>query len=199
VKPVILTPEPYKYLSEVPDSVDWRNYNNTNYCGKVLNQKNPNVCGSCWAHASTGALADRYNIATNNKFTSTLAPQNLINFNLRYNNLCDVLTETIPLSLYIFIIVLILCLLQGIHVLYSSVSNIVFVFRTTGGTCEGGDHIKAYDFIHKYGISDDNCMPYAGVNWRHGFHVAALTEVDDVQDAMCHTCSWDGNCAFIPK
>ena len=42
-------------------------------------------------------------------------------------------------------------------------------------------------------------MPYAGVNWRHGFHVAGLEEVDDVQNAMCHTCSWDGNCGFIPK
>ena len=86
VKPVILTPEPYTYLTEVdlPPSLDWRNYNNTNYCGKVLNQKNPNVCGSCWAHSATSALSDRYNIATENKFTSTLAPQNLINFKLRY-------------------------------------------------------------------------------------------------------------------
>jgi hypothetical protein len=86
VKPVILTPEPYTYLTDVPDSVDWRNTNGTNYCGKVMNQKNPNVCGSCWAHAATSALTDRYNIATNNKFTSSLAPQNLINFNLRYGS-----------------------------------------------------------------------------------------------------------------
>lgn len=83
VKPVVLSPEPYTYLSEVPDSVDWRNYNGTNFCSKVLNQKNPSVCGSCWAQAATGALSDRYKIATNNMFTSTLAPQNLINFNRR--------------------------------------------------------------------------------------------------------------------
>eukprot|EP00603_Paraphysomonas_imperforata_P008866 CAMPEP_0114426656 /NCGR_PEP_ID=MMETSP0103-20121206/7918_1 /TAXON_ID=37642 ORGANISM="Paraphysomonas imperforata, Strain PA2" /NCGR_SAMPLE_ID=MMETSP0103 /ASSEMBLY_ACC=CAM_ASM_000201 /LENGTH=320 /DNA_ID=CAMNT_0001595639 /DNA_START=32 /DNA_END=994 /DNA_ORIENTATION=+ len=153
VKPIIHSPEPYTYLSDLPESLDWRNVNGTNYCGKVLNQKNPSVCGSCWAHAATSALSDRYKIATENKFTSTLAPQNLINFKL----------------------------------------------RTTGGSCEGGDHIKAYDFIHQYGISDDNCMPYAGANWRHGFHVAALTEVEDVQNAMCHTCSWDGNCGFVPR
>ncbi len=71
--------------------------------------------------------------------------------------------------------------------------------RLTGGTCEGGDHIKAYEFIYQYGISDDNCMPYAGLNWRHGFHVAGLSEVEDVRDHQCHTCSWDGNCGFIPR
>ena len=84
VKPVVLTPEPYTYLTEIPDSIDWRNYNGTNYCGKALNQKNPNVCGSCWAHAATSALSDRYNIATDNKFTGVLAPQNLLNFKLRF-------------------------------------------------------------------------------------------------------------------
>ena len=90
VKPFVLTPEPYTYLSEVPDSVDWRNYNGTNFCNGVLNQKNPSVCGSCWAQAATGALSDRYKIATNNKFSSTLAPQNLINFNRRYIYMCVV-------------------------------------------------------------------------------------------------------------
>lgn len=48
IKPVIKSPEPYTYLSEndLPTAWDWRNVNGTNYCGKVLNQKNPNVCGS---------------------------------------------------------------------------------------------------------------------------------------------------------
>lgn len=154
VTTVVKSPEPYTYLSkeDIPTSFDWRNVNGTNYCSRVQNQKNPNVCGSCWAHAVAGALTDRYKIATNNLLEVQLAPQNLINFNM----------------------------------------------RLTGGTCEGGDHIKAYEFIYTYGISDDNCMPYHGHNWKLGFHVAGLTEVEDVRAHQCHTCSWDGTCGFIP-
>ena len=82
---LIKNPEPHTYLkaSDLPINYHWRNINNTNYCGKVLNQKNPNVCGSCWAHAAASALTDRYKIATNNLFNLQLSPQNLINFNLR--------------------------------------------------------------------------------------------------------------------
>jgi hypothetical protein len=108
---------------------------------------------SCWAHAAAGALTDRYKIATDNLLDIQLAPQNLINFDM----------------------------------------------KITGGTCKGGDHIKAYEFVHTYGISDDNCMPYSGHNWKHGFHVSDMTDVSDVQAHQCHTCSWDGNCGFVPK
>jgi len=155
IDPVITSPEPHTYLSsdDMPASFDWRNINGTNYCGKVLDQKNPNVCGSCWAHAVTGALTDRYKIATNNLFNAHLAPQNLINFNM----------------------------------------------RVTGGTCEGGDHLKANQFIYQYGITDDTCMPYAGVNWKHGFKVAGMTEVEDVQAHMCHGCSWGSECGFLDR
>ena len=74
-----------------------------------------------------------------------------------------------------------------------------FNARITGGTCEGGDHLKANDFIYQYGISDDTCMPYAGVNWKHGFKVADMVEVVDVQGHQCHTCSWDSECGFVPR
>jgi hypothetical protein len=77
VSPVVKSPLPHTYLkaSDLPAAWDWRNINGTNYCGKVLSQTNPNVCGSCWAEASTGALSDRYTIATNGKLRVTLAPQ----------------------------------------------------------------------------------------------------------------------------
>ncbi len=68
-----------------------------------------------------------------------------------------------------------------------------------GGSCNGGDQLKAYEFIHNYGISDDSCTPYAGLNWLYGFVVAGLTEVDDVQGAQCYTCNWIGSCEFVPK
>lgn len=71
--------------------------------------------------------------------------------------------------------------------------------RTSGGSCNGGDHVKAYEFIYKYGIADDTCAPFAGLNWRHGFEVAAMTSVEDVQGHQCHTCDWEGSCGFVPK
>jgi cathepsin X len=149
----VLSPEPHSYvsMSDLPEGFDWRNINGTNFCSRTLNQKNPNVCGSCWAEAVTGALSDRYIIATNGHAQIQLAPQVLINFNA----------------------------------------------RTTGGSCNGGDHLKAYEFMHKYGMVDDTCAPFHGLNWLHGFDVAAMTGVKAVQNHMCYTCDWDDACGYI--
>lgn len=154
VDEVVLSAMPHTYLSgeDLPEAFDWRNVNGTNFCTRVLNQKNPNVCGSCWAEAVTGALSDRYNIATKSRVQLQLAPQILLNYNS----------------------------------------------RISGGSCNGGDHIKAYDFIHKYGIADDSCAPFVGLNWLHGFAIAAYTSVEDVKRSQCYTCDWYGSCGFVP-
>jgi hypothetical protein len=91
VEHVVTSPLPHEYLSEsdLPEAWDWRNVNGTNYAGRVLNQKNPHVCGSCWAQAATGAVTDRFIIATQGKFQSTLAPQNLLNFRHFTGGSCD--------------------------------------------------------------------------------------------------------------
>jgi hypothetical protein len=85
IQTVVKSPRPHKYLSasELPANFDWRNVNGTNYGSKVLTQQNPAVCGSCWAEAATGALSDRYAIATQGHLRINLAPQQLINFNAR--------------------------------------------------------------------------------------------------------------------
>jgi len=155
IKEVIKGPMPHTYITaeDLPTNLDWRNVNGTNYCSHVTNQKNPAVCGSCWAHATTGALSDRFTIATQGKLRVQLASQNLLNFN------------------------------RG----------------TSGGSCNGGDHVKAYDFIHQFGISDESCMPYTGLNWRHGFVVAEMQEVEDIQAHQCHVCDWSGSCGFAPR
>lgn len=155
VNEVVTSARPHTFLSadQLPQSFDWRNVNGTNYCSRVLNQKNPHVCGSCWAEAVTGALSDRYIIATQGKAQLQLAPQILLNYN-------------------------------------SVIS---------GGSCNGGDHVKAYDFIHQYGIADDSCAPFMGLNWLHGFGIAAYKSVEEVQGSQCYTCDWYGTCGFVPK
>lgn len=49
------------------------------------------------------------------------------------------------------------------------------------------------------GIADDTCAPFVGLNWLHGFDVAAKTDVEDVRSKQCYVCTWGGNCGFIPR
>lgn len=58
---VVTTPVPL-WSDDIPASFTWGSIDGMNYLTKMLNQHIPTYCGSCWAHGSMSALADRIKI-----------------------------------------------------------------------------------------------------------------------------------------
>lgn len=58
------------------------------------------------------------------------------------------------------------------------------------GSCLGGSYELAYEFMHTYGITDESCSPYEGVdftNWGES----------DWTERGCKDCDLSGNCYFV--
>jgi hypothetical protein len=59
----------------LPNSFDWRTFNNTNYITPVKSQSG---CGSCWAFATTGSVQDEANAYYNGNLGLNLSEQQLL-------------------------------------------------------------------------------------------------------------------------
>ncbi len=73
---------PLPRFQDAPASYDIRavGEDKVNYASPDRNQHIPQYCGSCWAHATTSALNDRFQLARKNAFPHVfLSPQQLVN------------------------------------------------------------------------------------------------------------------------
>jgi cathepsin X len=67
----------------------------------------------------------------------------------------------------------------------------------TGGSCLGGDSLRAYKFAYKYGITDDTCAPFLGMNYGWGFDHAEGDNSTDVMKHLCQVGAWDGERVWL--
>ena len=142
---------------DFPTNFDWRNIDGKSYVTKMLNQHIPQYCGSCWAHGSMSALADRVKIARNASGTDiNLSIQTILN--------CGGLTV---------------------------------------GSCHGGSHHGAYNFVKKNSVPFDTCQTYIACSSEstEGFCEKASDMTTCTPENVCKTCSTfssnDGTCEPI--
>jgi hypothetical protein len=117
----------------VPDSFDGRKI----WQGLLSNVKNQGKCGSCWAFASTGTLADRFNIQSIGKYNINLSPTKLI--------LCDFMGKEKDIAH------------PDLEPQFLSDLN---VEDLSTGSCKGNSLFDAWRYLFMYGTPTEDCVPY---------------------------------------
>jgi cathepsin X len=128
----------YSY-SQLPSSIDWRNYNGSNFIGPIRNQHSPKYCGSCWDFSTTSAFSARINIARGPSYpgpSSYLSTQEIID--------CG-----------------------------------------NAGSCNGGDDLPVWRYLHTTGAVDETCNNYQAINQ------------NCTVENTCFTCNPNGSCHVI--
>lgn len=77
---VVTSPVPEFVAGTTPSAFDWSNVSGVNYLTASRNQHIPTYCGSCWAMATTTALADRLRLLRQRAWPDyMLAVQEIVN------------------------------------------------------------------------------------------------------------------------
>ena len=157
----ILHPLPYTYVTmdEIPPAFTWGNVSGVSYLTTMLNQHIPQYCGSCWAHSSLSALADRIKIARlapDHKSTATT-----------HNKSPIIMTG------------------GDIHLSIQFLLNCA----PHAGSCFGGSAIRAYQAIADIGyIPYDTCLPYIACSNASTYGFCPHVDTTCHPLTICRTC-----------
>lgn len=163
--------------SDLPSDFDWRaqvvgtseHGDNVTVSMATIsrNQHIPQYCGSCWAHAATSSLSDRFNIAQrewaapSQSGTSPLLPgRRSQQINLAPQFLLNCGNDTDAEDV---------------------------------GSCHGGSAFRSFAYIHTKGIVDETCSPYRAKDlWRSPTTGEGSKATTCVPDQICRNCDHTG-------